>query len=248
VSGDSAVSVALAIAWRPDEYEFQRFQRLYPQILEYYTGIAIASPPGVNPDYIRILDSLPDVIFTVSREPSDSWRHITVQQALGFNTDYIHYCDGDRAMLWLDTQPEDLQRTLAAIQQVDCLIIGRSESALKSYPDALKHTERIINAVFSYLLEQEVDLGAGSRGLSRKAAQYLIEHSTASALGTDSEWPILLHRAGFTVECRLADGTEYEIIGEEKRQRLESKEQWIKRVSWAYEIIQAGLESFRREL
>ncbi len=55
------------------------------------------------------------------------------------------------------------------------------------------------------------DVGAGSRGLSRRAVETLLEISQEPSVGTDAEWPLLLlHQDGFRVGHRQCEGLEFE--------------------------------------
>ncbi|MDQ3699971.1 MAG: hypothetical protein M3442_03510, partial [Chloroflexota bacterium] len=70
---------------------------------------------------------------------------------------------------------EEWRQVVAEIARVDCLILGRPEAAFRSHPQCMQQTEAIINTVGSHLLGTPVDLGAGSRGLSRRAAQLAVD-------------------------------------------------------------------------
>lgn len=126
-----------------------------------------------------------------------------------------------------------------------------------THPRAIRETERLPNTVFSHLLGREVDLSAGSKGFSASAARFLLRASPRGrALGTDAGWPVLLHRAGFSMETLFVDGLEWESADRhretpadrERQSRLgravdSDPRQWAWRVSVANEILQTGLEA-----
>lgn len=243
------MSTALAITLRPTNDTFTALDALMPFIGELYSGMAIAVPEGTSAAHVEHLRRYPHTRVYQSAQSPDNRRYQTVKQALQFTgVDFIHYCDGDHAISRMAHHEADWRTSVAAIQQYDCTLIERTAEVFESYPPALRETERIINAVGSYLLGRPVDLGAGSRGFSRAAAEYLIQASSPSthALATDSQWPILLHRAGFSVGSYQSSGATYAIATPDMYDRLHHVDQWAKRVEIAHLIVQAGLDAMQR--
>ncbi len=152
--------------------------------------------------------------------------------------------------------------TLSRIAGADCLVIGRSEWDWTTHPRAMRETERIFNTLFSFLLKQPLDLGAGSRGFSRAAATFLLANSPPGrAIGTDSEWVVLLHRGGFAIEAVTVDGLDWESADhyadsaadpETQRRAAEAYDDdplhWERRVQLVQEIVDAGLAALDRKL
>jgi hypothetical protein len=254
------VSVTLACAWQP-RGEMPRFQEIRPQLEQVYQGVIVSMPPDVNLEDVRTLEEQPKVFVVVT--PDWSWgRHLAVQQSLETSASHVHYADLDRLLRWVETKPLEWRQTLEAIQKTDCLIIGRTEKAFSTHPQALQQTETIVNLVFSHLLGRPVDLGGGSRGFSRRAVRFLMTNSPPGrALGTDAEWPILLHRAGFAVDYLAVDGLEWESSARYEQQvgdldtlrraadaYDEDAQHWAFRVEVALEIMQAGLAAMQRAL
>src|SRR5688500_2351732 len=110
---------------------------------------------------------------------------------------------------WIETRPDEWRTTVALIQTKDCLITGRTERAFRTRPQAIQQTEQIINVLASHLLGEAVVCGLGSRGFSRRAAVCVIANSAPGGWG-DVEWPVLVHRAGMTVEYLALDGVDWE--------------------------------------
>jgi hypothetical protein len=243
---EANVNYVLAIAWRLDADSVNRFENLYPRILELYYGVSVVLPPTSDNQLLTRIRQLPNLKLLVGKQPFENRRYLTIQQALKFETvTHIHYCDGDHVLSRMENHLDEWKRILERITNADCLIVGRTSSVLESYPRALRETEQIINQVGSYLLGQSVDLGSGSRGLSRRAVEYLMNHASPDTHGvaTDAEWPVLLHQAGFSIEAIESSGAIYEITSADHRTRLESVEQWAKRVNLAHIIIQAGIDA-----
>lgn len=236
----------LAIAWRLDSDRLSRFEKLYPLIMELYSGISLVLPPTSNKQLLNRVQELPRLKLLIGKHVVENRRYLTIQQALKFDTaTHIHYCDGDHVLSRMENYLDDWKRVLEAMTDTDCLIIGRSSAVFNSYPRPLRETERIINQVGSYLLKRNVDLGSGARGFTRRAVEFLMKHASIETHGvaTDAEWPILLYSAGFTINTFESEGAIYEVANENHRMLLESAQQWEKRVNLAYMIIQAGIDA-----
>jgi hypothetical protein len=254
------MSVILASTWQP-RGELPRLRQQLPRLQAAYSGIALALPPDVDADTALLLQDLLGSAPTIPTDWSHG-RHAALQKALDSPGSHVHYADMDRLLHWVEAWPAEWESTLAAIPEHDCLIIGRSKRAWATHPRALQETERSINDIFSHLLGQPVDLGAGARGFSRPAALCLLANSPPGrALGTDAEWPVLLQRAGFAVDSLAVDGLEWESPDrqaggpadeEPRRQAAAAYDQdvshWLRRAALALEIIQAGLDASRREI
>jgi hypothetical protein len=239
------VNIALAMAWRPNARDVQRFKWLLPIINDLYCGVSIVMPPHCAL-YADELKSLSNVKVSVSKTQNENRRYLTLQQALDFEqATHVHYCDGDHVLSRMEQYLDDWKRSLDAIAHADCVVIERSAAVFESYPPALRETEQIINLVGSYLLGQPIDLGSGARGFSRDAVKFLMEHAffETHSVATDSEWIVLLHCAGFHVGIFISEGAIYEV---ESPQQMDSVEQWSKRIEIARMIIQTGLDAANR--
>lgn len=243
------MGIVLALAWRLSENSIARFEALRPLMDELYTGISIVVSPNTDGTLVARLQENPAIKVHVGTQIIENRRYLTIQQALDFEDgDFIHYCDGDHAISRMERDIDDWQHILEAMQKTDCLIIGRSESVFESYPRPLMETEKIINQVASQLIGQQVDLGSGSRGLRRSAVEFLLNYASPETHGvaTDSEWVVLLHRAGYDIQTYTSNSAIYEVLTDAGRELLESAEQWSKRVKIAQMIIEAGLVASRR--
>ena len=254
------MTITLAAAWRP-RGELSRFKRLLPQLQHVYAEIVITLPPEVEKDVVEQLGELSQVKIIVTKDWS-SGRFTALERALEKSCDYIQYADFDRLIRWVETRPDEWLRILEVIQSADCLIIGRSLDAYRTHPEALVQTEKISNSVVSNLLGQNVDVSAGSKGFSRKAAEYIIANCVPGhALGTDAEWPLMLKRAGYQVDYIAVDGLDWESAdrflaeaadSSSQRQAAQSydskPENWSHRVEVAIEIVQSGFEAANRDI
>ena len=253
------MTIALAAAWQP-RGELERFLTLLPTLRQAYNHLAVSLPPAAGPDLERVLQSAG--VLVVQTEDWAAGRYAAVQAALANRPDWIHYNDLDRLLRWVETRPQEWRQTLAALEQADCTIIGRTPAAYASHPQALVQTEAISNQVVSQLLGFNVDASAGGRGFSQPAAAFVLANSRPiRALGTDSEWPILLQRAGYAIEYRTVDGLDWEIPDQYQSRAAGPDRQaevaraydgdpanWARRLEVALEIIQAGLAAAERPL
>ncbi len=209
----SATPVALAATLHdPRGADLPALRAVLPDLARRYAGLAIFATEETA---AAILEPLATAGAAVSRHPSD-YREIgrrrlgAVKQAVEF-APAVHLCDFDRLIHWARYWPDELDGVLAHLPAVDLLILGRTERAWATHPANQVETERLANRVVSHFYGAEVDICAGSRGLSRRAVEYLAAHSRIHDVGTDAEWPLLLRHAGdFRCELLLTEGLEFE--------------------------------------
>lgn len=183
-----------------------------PDLARRYAGLAIFATEE-TPD--AILRPLADAGAAVTRRPSE-YREIGRRRldAVALATTFapaVHLCDFDRLLHWWQHWRDELDATLARIPTVDLLLLGRTERAWATHPTTQIETEGLANRVVSHFYGESVDVCSGSRGLSRRAVDYLAAHSRERGVGTDGEWPLLLRRAGGFRHAHLpTEGLEFE--------------------------------------
>jgi hypothetical protein len=254
------MSVTLACTWNP-RGEISRLIEVYPQLVETYEEISIVLPPDADLNQAVPLKNLNNVSLVISQ--NWSWgRYLALKKGLEANTSHIQYADLDRLVRWIETQPADWRRTVTYIQDHDCVVIGRTEKAWDTHPEAIRQTEKIPNQLFSQLLGKDMDFSAGSKGFSRAVAAFIMSNSQPGhALGTDAEWVVLAHRGGFRIKSILVDGLDWESADryrdhaasrETQRQRAiaydAQAENWEMRVQVAIEIVESGLDALNRDI
>jgi hypothetical protein len=260
--------VVLAAAWYP-RGELARFKKLLPLLDEWCTGIVVSLPPDLDPVLEMDLGKMHRVITAVTEDWTKG-RFTALEKALQFEAEHIQYADFDRLLRWVETRELEWRETLLGAGRSDCLILGRTRAAYATHPRALIQTEAISNQTISHLLgfNVTVDVSAGSKIFSQRAARYLITHcrppagtGSGHALGTDAEWPIVLRRAGFSLDYAEVDGLDWESAdqalgraasAEDQRNAAEAydadPDNWALRVAVAMEIVQCGLEAAHREI
>lgn len=279
------MTISLASAFHP-RGEIPRLKKFLSQLRDAYAQMCVSVPPTAHTDDIRVLEQL-GIAVVVARDWSHG-RHASLQLALESSATHIHYTDLDRLLRWVETRPDEWRATVARAQECDCLIVGRTARAYATHPRALIETEAISNLIGSFLLNvidagtrrhgdavtnsprhrvipsprQIVDLSAGSKGFSRRAAEFLIAHSPPGrALGMDAEWIVLLRRSGFAIDYVEVDGLDWESADQFAEQAADADAQrraaegydadpkhWARRVAVAMEIVQAGLDAAQRTL
>jgi hypothetical protein len=267
------MDVVLACTWYP-RGELARLRKFLPLLRATYAGICLVLPPEaeIAPG---VFDAIKDLGFEIAptvagREaghqvpllavntPDWSWgRHRALELAQELPAGHIQYADLDRLLRWVETRPEEWRETLELIPAQDCLVVGRSELAYRTHPRALVQTESISNRVVSFLVGRAMDVSAGSKGFSWQAVQFLMANcKPGRALGTDGEWPVLLHRAGFKINYVAVDGLDWESADRFRNRAADSlsqssaaeaydadPENWERRTQVALEIVQSALEA-----
>ncbi len=254
------MSVVLATTFHP-RGEIPRLKRLLPALQTVYSSVIVSLPPVAASEDVMALQALPGMRTVVNSEWG-SGRYTALRLALETDADHVHYVDMDRLIRWAETRPQEWQQAIQLVQQRDCLVIGRTAQAWATHPRAMFETEQIINAVFSQVVGQPMDFGAGSKGFSRRAGEFILAHSSpVRALGADTEWIVLLYRAGFEISHVEVDGLDWEIpdqyqdnaAGRERQREMAAQydadaRHWQRRVAVAHEIIAAGLAALLHPL
>ncbi|MFD1032168.1 hypothetical protein [Metaplanococcus flavidus] len=125
---------------------------------------------------------------------------------------HFHYCDLDRLLTWATYHPSELialKESLFA-SNADYIIIGRTDYAFDTHPTSWKKTEQVANSVFSTFCNFDVDITAGSAGMSRDALQVINKHTNDSYSMTDAEWPLLVFQTDSLLGSIRVNGLRYD--------------------------------------
>jgi hypothetical protein len=252
------MTLVLATTWQP-RGELPRLERLQDHLRLYDQAVIILPLESARHDVFQ-LNQIPGVKARMVRGDWSAGRHEALREAVDAGADFIHYADLDRWVRWAETRPDELEQTVAALSTADCLLINRTQAAHETHPQALFKSETLTNLAFSHLLGRPIDISPGSRGFSRKAAEFLLEHSPPGrVMGVDAEWPILLQQAGFTFAAVAVDGLDWESADQYQPQAADANRQrevaaaydadaqhWNYRLDVALEIMQSGLDALIR--
>jgi hypothetical protein len=209
--------VVLAVTvHQPDERLASMIKAYLPSLSARYAALTANCSRETHPAILDLLRGNGAVVHVSSERAGGiatigQVRRETIRAGLAAGTPHMQMCDFDRAIHWVAHYPDELDAVIADIPNYDCLVLGRTERAWATHPPYQAETEPLFNRVFALVTGLPWDVGAGSRGLSRRAAEILMEISQEQSVGTDAEWPLLLlKRDGFRVGHRQCEGLEFE--------------------------------------
>lgn len=234
------MDITLAILYHdPQGRLYDQIVRQLPALTNIFGGLAVRASAIASP---KSLERFAAAGARIQQEsPHDATRGPEIGQArrealelaLRLDHPFILYCDGDRALHWADRYPQELAQVAATIPQHDFTVLGRTQRAFDSHPRTQRDTEAIINHVFAQVSGKAWDVTAGARGVSRQAAQTILDQCPDQAISTDVSWPLCLLRAGgFSLGHLATEGLEFETAdrhGEEVA-RAGGAEQWKNRL------------------
>jgi hypothetical protein len=97
------------------------------------------------------------------------------------------------------------------VQEHDFTVIGRTPRAYATHPRTQRDTEAMFNDLFQAVSGLSWDVGAGARGLSRRAAGAILAGCPDEDLSVDVSWPMFLRQAGgFSLGTLETEGMEFE--------------------------------------
>jgi len=246
----------------PDNRLLQLTRSSLPELLDIYPALSVLCSASTHHELVGLLEKNGVMVRKEVRPPAGHkglgrTRRDALQAGLASGCEHFHLCDLDRALHWVNHYPDELRGVLTDIAQYDFLVMGRTPRAWATHPPVQNMTEALTNLVFAKIYGEELDITAGSRGLSRKAARLLSLHSREETVGVDGEWPILLKQlSGLQSGYRAYDGLEFESLDEREdeitaaggreiweRDVLDSPEAWLLRVTVVQDTIAAALRA-----
>lgn len=247
--------IIIASPWQP-RGELARFVRYYPRLQSIFDGgLVVALPPTDSQAEVETLNGL-----GVRHAFYDGYngRHLVVRMALETDAEHVLYCDMDRLIRWLELRPDELREVAQRVQTTDSLIIGRTSHAYATHSRTLIETERIPNMMFSHYFGRAMDFSAGARGLSRRAAEFIMRHGAddENALWMDAGWAVLVKRVGYAWDYVEVEGLDWETADRDLAQAATREQQqalaaiqdgdaalWLMRSRVAQQITYYGLRA-----
>jgi hypothetical protein len=212
---NSAVTLAVTVH-EPEDRLADLVEAQLPALATLYAALTAFCSRQTHPAILYLLRQHDVRVEIDDGEPSGIYnigdvRRETIRGGLKAGTSHLQMCDFDRAIHWASRYPDELETVIAEIAHYDFLVLGRTARAWSTHPPYQAETEPLFNKVFGLVTGLPWDVGAGSRGLSRQAAETLLVHSQELTVGVDAEWPLLLlrrqdHRVGY----RACEGLEFE--------------------------------------
>lgn len=257
----SEPTVVLAVTvHQPDERLASLVETHLPTLVSCYTSVTAFCSEETHRTILELLQ-LHGAAVHVDSEASSGIQRIgnvrrrTVHAGLEAGTSHLQMCDFDRAIHWVAHFPQELRAVIDDIPNYDLLVLGRTERAWATHPPYQAETEPLFNRVFGMVTGLAWDVGAGSRGISRRAAELLLQVSEERTVGVDAEWPLLiLKQDGYVVGHQLCEGLEFETadrFGSEieaagsyrawEAQLSADPNQWVFRLQVALMIAQAAV-------
>ncbi len=210
------MSVALAlITHDPHGRLFDQTVRVFPQLQRLFSEIVVRVGGAATSQSLEYLTQRGTRVKAETTQTGFSYighfRRATVELALGGSCDFILYCDFDRALHWAEQYPQELAEVARQISAYDFTILGRTPRAFATHPRLQRDTEAIINHVFERVSGRAWDIGAGARGLSRRAAEAVVSGCRDDQISNDVTWPLCLQqRGGFSFGYIETEGLEFE--------------------------------------
>ena len=223
-----------------------KLEKLLPLVLYRFEGIAVLATTNTDD---RILKILQDAQAFIDRAESDIdsiglHRRQSVKLAMeNSRNGHILYADVDHILRWVEHDPRELEQVLERIKGSDCTVIGRGPNSFGALPKRLKETETIVNHIFSLVTGQRWDLMMAVRGLSRVAAELIVNESEVNTIGNDVDWPLLCRKNGLILDYIEAEGlkyqTEFDYANDLNDSQDQSPEAWALRMKLAYQHVVA---------
>jgi hypothetical protein len=158
---------------------------------------------------------------------------------------HILYLDLDHALRWLENDAEEMDAAVQRIQRSDCTVIGRGPRSMATLPRRLTMTEGVVNEIFRLVSGLSWDVMMAARGLSRRAAEAIVEDCDVDTIGNDCAWPLFCQSRGFTLDYLEANGLTYrtnpDYAADVDDRHDENPMAWALRVNLAAQQVEAML-------
>jgi hypothetical protein len=256
---------AVVLVHDPDNSLYALTEALLPDIMPVYSTFIARCSVATDDSTLNLLDEFGAHVWRETDAPVGAQylgrvRRGALAAGLQASADHIHLCDFDRLLHWHMSYPDELRAVVEEIITHDLIVMGRTERAFATHPACQVETERLSNHVFHLAAGRTWDISSGSRGLSRQAAMWLIEHSTEEHFGVDAEWPILLMGdPAFRVAYRACEGLEFETpdrfpaeveaaggVDAWVAQADMSADEWARRLQYAHWAAEAAVRAIDR--
>lgn len=189
-----------------------KLERLVPDVVRIFDGVAVKGTTVTNPRVISLLDTA-HVAVEVS-EPNTNLigchRRESVRMALDLtDSPRVVYMDLDHCLRWIESDVAELERVLEEAEAFECTVIGRGPRSFAALPERLASTESIVNRVYELMTGRGWDLMMAARSLSRDAARSIAEGCHVDTIGNDVAWPLHCEAQGLSVGYIEAEGLTY---------------------------------------
>ncbi len=238
-------ALALAVA-DPRGHLSGKLEELLPGLRERFDPIAVHATTSTHRGVLDLLESAGAGLTSGPADPDAIGRHRRGAVALALEAGtagHVLYLDVDHALRWLENAADELDAAVRRIRRSDCAVIGRGPRSMAALPRRLAATEGVVNEVFRLTSGLAWDVMMAARGLSRRAAEAIVEGCGVDTIGNDCAWPLLCQRRGFALDYLEADGLTYRTdpdYAADAEDRLdEDPLEWALRVRLAAQHVEA---------
>jgi hypothetical protein len=213
-----------------------QLNRVLPVLIQLFPAIAVHASLNTSPDSLLPFQAAGARVhqFSPGEAPQGAKlgiaRCAALREALSFNPPSILYIDGDSALHWAETFPEELGQVSQQIQRRDFTVIGRTPRAWATLPRVQQDTEAIVNRAFVSITGCAWQVTAGARGLSRRAALALLKDCSDEEFSVDVSWPLhLMQSHEYKLGYLEVEGMEFETadMHPEEVRAAGGKAQWM---------------------
>lgn len=225
---------------------FDKLQALLPLVLDRFQGIGVLLTNTTDDRIVKLLQEA-DAFIDRAESNIDAigmHRRRSVALVLENSTEgHILRTDADHLLRWIEQDAEELDLVLERMKDTDLTVIGRGPKSFAALPKRLKDTESIVNHIFALITGLDWDLLMGSRGISRRAAELIVNESCADTVGNDMDWPLLCWKHGVNLDYVEAEGLTYQTEYNYAHNLEDSKdldpEAWMLRMKLAQQNVEA---------
>jgi hypothetical protein len=205
--------VVLALAVHdPQGHLVGKLDKLLSGLCERFDSLAVHATTSTHRGILERLQSAGASLRTAPADSEVIGRHR--REAVGLALEagavgHILYLDLDHALRWLENDAEEMDAAVQRIQRSDCTVIGRGPQSMTTLPRRLAMTEGVVNEIFRLVSGLSWDVMMAARGLSRRAAEAIVEDCDVDTIGNDCAWPLFCQSRGFTLDYLEANGLTY---------------------------------------
>jgi hypothetical protein len=210
------MNIALSITYHdPRGGLYHQIERNLPALSASFSGIAVRGSHQANQKSLALFESAGAKIrvdSSANQEPQiGRARREAIAMGLEFETPFYIHCDGDRILHWIEHYPTELDEIITQIPKNDFTLLGRTTRAFDTHPRIQRDTESIVNHIFHVKTGYAWDVMIGARGLSRQAAQAIVNGSEDNEISVDVTWPLYLRAlGGYSLAYIPTEGLEFE--------------------------------------
>ena len=181
----------------------------------YFGSVAVKMTNGTHRDTIKALDSAKIIYESEPKKSHYVSMGITykgaAKMALKFKTRYVHVCDFDRILHWIDKYPNELRDTIEYLPSNYGLTwIGRTQRAFETHPRTQRETESIVNILASQKAGQDIDIMSGSFGFDERTAKLLLKNSKKNDYSFFADFVVVALKQNIETYSITVDGLEWE--------------------------------------